>query len=127
MSGEGGSGVPGSGRPVLSRGLFLQRHRRDPRSPARHGEIAHLAGHRPTATDVRATGPGRRAVSAKNLTNATETKAILLAWRPGHGDLRDADVAAALELARRDPALKVWLERHSDFQRAVAKSFHEIP
>lgn len=58
--------------------------------------------------------------------NATEAQTILLAWRPGHGDLRDLDVAAALELARRDPALKDWLERHGDFQRAVAKSFQEI-
>jgi len=59
--------------------------------------------------------------------NATEAKIILLAWRPGHGDLRDPDVAAALELARREPVLKEWLERHADFQRVVAKSFQEIP
>src|SRR5258706_234372 len=96
MSGKGGSGVPGGGRPVLSGGLFLQRHRRDPRSPARHCEVAHLARHRPTATDVRAAGPVRRAAAAKNLVNTTETKTILLTWRPGHGDLRDPDVAAAL-------------------------------
>lgn len=59
--------------------------------------------------------------------NATEAKTILLAWRPGHGDVRDPEVAAALELARREPALKEWLERHSDFQRTVAKCFQEIP
>lgn len=59
--------------------------------------------------------------------NTTEAQTILLAWRPGHGDLRDPNVAAALELARREPALKDWLERHSDFQRAVARSFQEIP
>jgi len=59
--------------------------------------------------------------------NATEAKTILLAWRPGHGDLRDLEVASALELARREPVLKAWLERHSDFQRAVAKRLQEIP
>lgn len=59
--------------------------------------------------------------------NATEAKTILLAWRPGHGDVRDPEVAAALELARRDSALKEWIERHGDFQRAVAKRFQEIP
>jgi hypothetical protein len=59
--------------------------------------------------------------------NVAEAKAILLAWRPGHGDLRDPEVAAALELARHDPKLKEWLERHGDLQRAIAKGFHEIP
>ena len=58
--------------------------------------------------------------------NTNEAKTILLAWRPGHGDLRDPEVGAALELARRDPALKDWLEQHSIFQRAVAKNFQEI-
>jgi hypothetical protein len=51
----------------------------------------------------------------------------LLAWRPGHGDLRDAEVAAALEEAKRDPALNEWLERHASFQRTVARSFQQIP
>jgi hypothetical protein len=59
--------------------------------------------------------------------NSTQAQTILLAWRPGHGDLRDPEVAAALDLARRDPALKSWLDRHSDFQRAVARSFQELP
>lgn len=59
--------------------------------------------------------------------NAIEAQTILLAWRPGHGDLRDPEVAEALELVRRDPALKDWFERHGDFQRAVAKSFQQIP
>jgi len=59
--------------------------------------------------------------------NSTQAKTILLAWRPGHGDVRDPEVAAALDLARHDPALKSWLDRHSDLQRAVARSFQEIP
>ena len=59
--------------------------------------------------------------------NATQAQTVLLAWRPGHGDLRDPDVAAALELARNEPTLKHWLERHSEYQRAVAKGFQEIP
>jgi hypothetical protein len=59
--------------------------------------------------------------------NTTEAKNILLAWRPGHGDLRDPEVAAALELARHDAELKPWVDRHGDFQRVVARSFQEIP
>ena len=58
--------------------------------------------------------------------NSTEAKKILLAWRPGHGDLRDPQVAAALEHARRDPALNDWLARHGDFQRAMEGSFRQI-
>lgn len=59
--------------------------------------------------------------------NSRESKTILLAWRPGHGDLRDAEVAAALEQAKRDPALNEWLEQHAAFQRTVARNFQEIP
>ena len=59
--------------------------------------------------------------------NPTEAKIILLAWRPGHGDLRDRDVAVALELARHDPALKEWLRKHTAFQRAMEKNFREMP
>lgn len=59
--------------------------------------------------------------------NSHEIKTILLAWRPGHGDLRDAEVAAALEQAKRDPALNEWLEQHASFQRAVARSFQQVP
>jgi hypothetical protein len=59
--------------------------------------------------------------------NSPESKNILLAWRPGHGDLRDAEVASALEQARRDPALNEWLERHASFQRTVARSFQQVP
>jgi len=54
-------------------------------------------------------------------------KTLLLAWRPGHGDLRDPDVAAALELARHDPALKEWLGKHTAFQRAMEKNFRQLP
>ncbi len=57
----------------------------------------------------------------------TEAQSILLSWRPGHGDLRDPEVGAALEVARNDPALSRWLEKHSDFQRAMAKGFQAIP
>jgi uncharacterized membrane protein YbaN (DUF454 family) len=56
-----------------------------------------------------------------------QAKTILLAWRPGHGDLRDPQVAEALELARHQPALHVWLEKHRDFQRAMEKSLRETP
>jgi uncharacterized membrane protein YbaN (DUF454 family) len=59
--------------------------------------------------------------------NSLEAKTILLGWRPGHGDLRDAEVASALEQAKRDPALNEWLEQHAAFQRTVARSFQQIP
>ena len=59
--------------------------------------------------------------------NSHEAKQTLLAWRPGHGDLRDPQVAEALEQARRDPALQAWLEKHANFQRAMEHSFRQIP
>ena len=59
--------------------------------------------------------------------NSPEAKQILLAWRPGHGDLRDPQVAEALEHARRDPALQAWLDQHATFQRSMAKSFRQVP
>lgn len=59
--------------------------------------------------------------------NSHEAQQILLAWRPGHGDLRDPQVAEALEQARRDPALQAWLEQHAAFQRSMAKSFRQVP
>jgi hypothetical protein len=59
--------------------------------------------------------------------NSRTAQNILLAWRPGHGDLRDPEVAQALEHARRDPALREWIERHAAFQRTLEKSFRQIP
>jgi hypothetical protein len=59
--------------------------------------------------------------------NSSEAKKILLAWRPGHGDLRDPQVAEALEQSRHDPELHAWLEKHTTFQRTVEKSFRAAP
>ena len=59
--------------------------------------------------------------------NSLEAKKTLLAWRPGHGDLRDPQVAEALELARREPPLQQWLEKHTAFQRSVQQCFQQIP
>jgi len=59
--------------------------------------------------------------------NNEEAKQILLTWRPGHGDLRDPQVAGALEQARRDPTLQSWLEKHAAFQRSMEKNFRQIP
>lgn len=50
-----------------------------------------------------------------------------MAWRPGHGDLRDPQVAEALEQARRDPELQAWLEKHAAFQRTMEKGFRQVP
>jgi len=59
--------------------------------------------------------------------NTLEAKRILLAWRPGHGDLRDPEVAGALDQARREPLLHEWLERHTAFQRSMQQCFQQIP
>jgi hypothetical protein len=59
--------------------------------------------------------------------NSHEAKKILLTWRPGHGDLRDPQIAEALEQARRDPELQAWLEKQAAFQRSMERSFRQIP
>ena len=59
--------------------------------------------------------------------NLQEAKTVLLRWRPGHGDLRDPEIAQALELARNEPALHDWLEKQRSFQKSLEKSFREAP
>lgn len=59
--------------------------------------------------------------------NALEAKQILLRYRPGTSDASDPDIAAALELASRDPQLQAWLEQHLAFQRAMRHKLRSIP
>jgi hypothetical protein len=58
--------------------------------------------------------------------NSEQAKQILLRYRPGTRDAEDADVAAALELARRDAALGQWLEAHEAFQEGVRAQLRQV-
>jgi hypothetical protein len=55
-----------------------------------------------------------------------EAKFILQAYRPGGHDANDATFCAALELARQDPVLRAWYERHQAFDRAVAAKLRAV-
>jgi hypothetical protein len=58
--------------------------------------------------------------------NHAEAKQILLLYRPGTRDAEDAEVRAALDLARRDPELGKWFEEHQAFQTSMRASFRKI-
>ena len=58
--------------------------------------------------------------------NPTEAKQILLLYRPGTADSGEAQMAAALELARSNPELGAWLQQHLAFQQAMRAKFQEI-
>jgi hypothetical protein len=58
--------------------------------------------------------------------NRDEAKTILLLYRPGTTDAGDPEIAAALELARRDPELTRWLVEHCARQEAVRTGFRKI-
>jgi hypothetical protein len=59
--------------------------------------------------------------------NSHEAKEVLLLYRPGTEDRDDPEIAAALDLARREPELAHWLEEHCKFQEAMRGRFNEIP
>lgn len=59
--------------------------------------------------------------------NSLEARQILLAWRPDRGDSHDPQVAEALTLVEKVPALKQWLEGHKAYQQTLARTFHDIP
>jgi hypothetical protein len=58
--------------------------------------------------------------------NATQAKAILVAYRPGL-DEPDEAVKTALELARHDAALSDWWRTHQAFQATLRQSFRQLP
>ncbi len=55
-----------------------------------------------------------------------EAKFVLSAYRPGGGDAGDPAMAAALEQARRDPALAAWFEREQAHAATVAARLRTI-
>jgi hypothetical protein len=59
--------------------------------------------------------------------NSDEAKEILRRYRPGTADEQEPEVAAALDLARRDPALARWLAEQGALQAALRARFRQIP
>ena len=58
--------------------------------------------------------------------NRSQASQILLLYRPGTADAHDSEVAAALELSRRDPELGRWLEQHLAFQAAMRSKLRQV-
>ena len=58
--------------------------------------------------------------------NSADAKNILIACRPGTEDLATPEAAAALEQARRDPALQRWWEQQQAFQEQTRESFRTV-
>ena len=56
----------------------------------------------------------------------SQAKEILLLYRPGTADAEDPQVVAAVGLARRDPELARWFERHCGFQNAMSAKLRQI-
>lgn len=58
--------------------------------------------------------------------NSDQAKEILLLYRPGTADAEDPEIVEAMAVARRDPELARWFERHVAFQSAMRTSFRQI-
>jgi hypothetical protein len=58
--------------------------------------------------------------------NVIEAKTILLLYRPGTADADDPQIAGSLTLAKREPELARWLEKHSARQEALRNKFRQI-
>jgi hypothetical protein len=58
--------------------------------------------------------------------NINEAKTVLLLYRPGTADAEDPQIAAALELAKREPELARWLEEHCERQEVLRAKFRQI-
>ena len=58
--------------------------------------------------------------------NRHEAQEILLLYRPGTDDADDAQMAAALELVKRDPELAKWFEDHCALHQAVRAKLKQI-
>ena len=56
----------------------------------------------------------------------SQAQEILLLYRPGTADAEDPQVVAAVEVARRDPELARWFERHCAFQQAMRAKLRQI-
>ena len=51
--------------------------------------------------------------------NREQAKQVLLLYRPGTADAEDPEIASAMELARQDPELGSWFNRHVRFQQEM--------
>jgi hypothetical protein len=58
--------------------------------------------------------------------NVAEAKEILLLYRPGTADAEDPEIIQAMSVARRDPDLARWFERHCVFQSAMQTKLRQI-
>ncbi len=59
--------------------------------------------------------------------DSREAREILACYRPGVDDPRSEPLAAALEQARRDPELALWLERELALDAAIGAKMRETP
>ncbi|HWV98696.1 MAG TPA: hypothetical protein VNZ64_03280 [Candidatus Acidoferrum sp.] len=55
-----------------------------------------------------------------------QAREILLLYRPGTADAEDPEIIEAMAVARRDPDLARWFERHLAFQSAMRSGFRQI-
>lgn len=58
--------------------------------------------------------------------NTQEAKDILLLYRPGTRDAEDPQIREAMAVAREDPDLASWFERHCAFQTAIRARLREL-
>jgi len=59
--------------------------------------------------------------------NSGELKRILAGHRPGTADVREPEVARALEVALADPDLRSWLDEQAAVQAALRERFRRLP
>jgi len=58
--------------------------------------------------------------------DSQRAKEVLMRYRPSRGEDADPELTAALELAKREPELNQWFERHCAFQTSVSQQFKRI-
>ena len=58
--------------------------------------------------------------------NRDEAKQILALYRPNTADSEDPPIAAALDLARHDLELDLWLQQHLQFQETMRRKLRQI-
>ena len=59
--------------------------------------------------------------------NSREAREILELYRPGVDDRTDPEIAAALELASREPELRRWQEERAALHDALHAKLHQLP